>query len=312
MNPTFLKEMPINKEGRDFIVGDLHGCFNELSKLMDYIGFDPIKDRLFSTGDLIDRGPNSLECLSLLKKKWFYPILGNHEELFLSRYKNYEDGTPGMSKDELDFIESAKKYIPNLLKMPLAYSIEHELWGKVYLIHAEILPEHLLNESPEDIDPVVYNRYSESMKKFDFSYQIEKFFENNKNKELDSSLQRKLIWSRNIVKQFGIDNADDLNRQNFSFLNSHKFKQKLKIFCGHNIVPFPLRIGQQMYIDTGAALGYVGKKISMPIFSQFGHKYFTLTMVDVNTGVCYGCITSEARRGEIVKSSAPLYETFSF
>lgn len=309
VNPIFLKEVPENTKGRDFVVGDMHGCYNELSKLMEYVQFNPQEDRMFSTGDLIDRGPNSLECLSLLKKKWFYPTLGNHEDIFLSRFKMFEEGkTQGFSEDEINFIRDAQRYVPDILEMPLVYEINHKKWGKVYIVHAEILPEHIIDENKDDINNIEYNRFFESMKKFDFSNQIEKFFNQNKGKEIDYYLKQKLIWSRSVIKQFGIDHQDDLANQDFKFLEDGNFKQRLKIFCGHNIVPFPIKIGQQMYIDTGAALGHVGKAVSTPIFTQFGHKYFTLTMVDVNTGTCYACITSESRRGEIVKSSTPLYK----
>ena len=48
-----------NTVGRDFAVGDIHGCFTELQRGLEAIGFDPSTDRLFSVGDLVDRGPES-------------------------------------------------------------------------------------------------------------------------------------------------------------------------------------------------------------------------------------------------------------
>ncbi|MEA3119830.1 MAG: serine/threonine protein phosphatase 1 [Paraburkholderia sp.] len=71
---------PINTTGRDFIVGDLHGCVDALRYLLREIEFDGERDRLFSVGDLIDRGSQSEEALTLLDKPWFYAVLGNHEE----------------------------------------------------------------------------------------------------------------------------------------------------------------------------------------------------------------------------------------
>jgi serine/threonine protein phosphatase 1 len=69
-----------NLIGRDFVVGDLHGCVDALRYLLREIVFDPACDRLFSVGDLIDRGRHSEEALALLDKPWFFPVLGNHEE----------------------------------------------------------------------------------------------------------------------------------------------------------------------------------------------------------------------------------------
>ncbi len=72
---TFAK----NTTGRDFAVGDIHGCFTELQAGLDRIGFDPRVDRLFSVGDLVDRGPESHLVLDWLAKPWFFGIAGNHE-----------------------------------------------------------------------------------------------------------------------------------------------------------------------------------------------------------------------------------------
>lgn len=74
----------VNTQGRDFIVGDLHGCVGMLEQLLGIIRFDKEKDRLFATGDLIDRGPDSAGTLALLKEPWFYPVLGNHDVMLLA------------------------------------------------------------------------------------------------------------------------------------------------------------------------------------------------------------------------------------
>ena len=69
-----------NESGRDFVVGDLHGCVDALRYLLRVITFDPARDRLFSVGDLVDRGEHSEQALALLDKSWFYAVLGNHED----------------------------------------------------------------------------------------------------------------------------------------------------------------------------------------------------------------------------------------
>lgn len=45
--------------------------------------FDPYQDLLLSVGDLIDRGPQSAECLDLLRYRWVYAVRGNHEQMAL-------------------------------------------------------------------------------------------------------------------------------------------------------------------------------------------------------------------------------------
>ncbi|CAB3757330.1 metallophosphoesterase [Paraburkholderia solisilvae] len=77
---TTVQHHPANRVGRDFVIGDLHGCVDALRYLLREIVFDPARDRLFSVGDLVDRGMQSEEALALLDKPWFYAVLGNHED----------------------------------------------------------------------------------------------------------------------------------------------------------------------------------------------------------------------------------------
>ena len=65
------------------MLGDLHGHYPALLHLLNTVQFDPTVDRLFSVGELIDRGPDSLACLQLLQQPWFYAVLGNHEAICL-------------------------------------------------------------------------------------------------------------------------------------------------------------------------------------------------------------------------------------
>ncbi|QDE31296.1 metallophosphoesterase [Shewanella polaris] len=72
-----------NLVGKDYIVGDIHGQINLLYEQLLAQGFNFNTDRLFCTGDLISKGEQSIECLNLLTKKWFFAVMGNHEQLFL-------------------------------------------------------------------------------------------------------------------------------------------------------------------------------------------------------------------------------------
>ncbi len=79
--------VPANPQGRDFVIGDLHGHYPSLVDLLAQVSFDDSVDRLFSVGDLIDRGPDSLACLQLLQQPWFYAVLGNHEAMCFDAVK---------------------------------------------------------------------------------------------------------------------------------------------------------------------------------------------------------------------------------
>ena len=81
---TFHQHLPANTVGRDFIVGDLHGCLDLLHAELARLQFEPAKDRLFSVGDLADRGPDSMGCLRLLREPWFHAVRGNHEDMLIA------------------------------------------------------------------------------------------------------------------------------------------------------------------------------------------------------------------------------------
>ncbi len=73
-----------NERGRDFVVGDIHGMFSALEGFLHELSFDAGRDRLFSVGDLIDRGAESEAVLQWLTgREWFHAIRGNHDQFLL-------------------------------------------------------------------------------------------------------------------------------------------------------------------------------------------------------------------------------------
>lgn len=306
LDPVFIKKVQPNLEGRDFVVGDLHGCFDELQKLLDFVKFDGARDRLFSTGDLVDRGPKSYDCLNLLNEKWFYSVLGNHEDLILNNVSNPDYRRGEVTPEEKIIIDPKNNFLSKIYQLPLVYEIEHIIHGTIFVVHAEILPEHLLfNEvgfSSQDFD-----RYFTAMKFYDFSNAIQKFIDRYRYTTLDYDLKQKMIWSRKFATNFYKEHHERIENGDFSFMAQDEFNQKHKIFCGHNVVPFPMKIGQQYYLDTGCALGYSSKELNSYLFTQFGHQYFALSMVDITTGACYGCISTSSNRGQVVKLEKSIY-----
>jgi bis(5'-nucleosyl)-tetraphosphatase (symmetrical) len=71
-----------------YVIGDIQGCYKPLRKLLDSVDFKPGEDELWCVGDLINRGPKSLDTLRYLRDLGDAAtiVLGNHDLHFLSLY----------------------------------------------------------------------------------------------------------------------------------------------------------------------------------------------------------------------------------
>ncbi|MBK3780314.1 hypothetical protein G3A43_08590 [Paraburkholderia aspalathi] len=132
--------------GRDFAVGDLHGTFGLLALALSHVQFDPSVDRLFSVGDLVDRGPCSAAALEYLEQPWFFAARGNHEEMLLHCYAggvcNERMLAENVAKHGLAWwLETSEDEKQRILKafaeLPLAMEVETP-HGRVGLVHADV------------------------------------------------------------------------------------------------------------------------------------------------------------------------------
>lgn len=74
---------------RTIIIGDIHGCYDELRALLDKAKYALDCDRIVCVGDLIDKGPDSFKVVEFLCGLEATCVLGNHEEKFV-RYHKHE------------------------------------------------------------------------------------------------------------------------------------------------------------------------------------------------------------------------------
>lgn len=140
MEQRFLK-VARNELGRDFAVGDLHGHFSRLQASLDQLGFDPSRDRLFSVGDLVDRGPENEAVLDWLERPWFYAVQGNHEDYAIRHVRtgrvdvdNWRGYGGGWFLDLP--AERQKVYAEAFAQLPIAIEVETRD-GAVGLLHAD-------------------------------------------------------------------------------------------------------------------------------------------------------------------------------
>ena len=135
-----IKHFSKNNLGNDYVVGDIHGMFSKLYYNLEKINFDFNKDRLFSVGDLCDRGPDSEQIIQWLEYPWFFPVLGNHEEILIDYEKFYYNKNNLINVGAgwwLTFPEKYKKIVIEKYKnLPIGIEVETDD-GLVGIIHAE-------------------------------------------------------------------------------------------------------------------------------------------------------------------------------
>ncbi|QQX60889.1 metallophosphoesterase [Pseudomonas chlororaphis] len=133
-----IKRFAENTAGRDLAVGDIHGHFSRLQVALDAAGFDPAVDRLFSVGDLVDRGPECHQVLDWLDKPWFHPVRGNHDD-YVCRFDTcdvdnwiYNGGSwfAGLAWDE------QREFSVRFRDIPIAIEVETP-GGLIGIVHAD-------------------------------------------------------------------------------------------------------------------------------------------------------------------------------
>ena len=129
---------------KTFIIGDVHGCIDELQELVQQLALVS-GDRLIFIGDLIDRGPDSLGVVKQVyewsKKLDVILLLGNHEEKF-NRYVHHIQCNTGKEK-EMKGIDQFSKLLNGLNESEInflkeAYYSMHLPEFDALLVHAGV------------------------------------------------------------------------------------------------------------------------------------------------------------------------------
>lgn len=139
----FIQKFGANHEGRDFIIGDLHGMYDLLMKSLNGVNFNRVVDRCFSCGDLIDRGPDSEKCLTLIQEQWFHCVRGNHEDCLIEIARNpssalMADWLLNGGRWHLNVsCSQMKRYADELDRLPFIIEIVKTNGQRVAVCHAE-------------------------------------------------------------------------------------------------------------------------------------------------------------------------------
>lgn len=122
-----------------YAIGDIQGCFSSLEKLLSKIKFDPSRDSLWLTGDLVNRGPQSLETLRFVKQlgKSAHTVLGNHDLHLLAVAHNSHSGWKEDTLNDILNAPDRDELLNWLQHQPLLYQDEK---SDYIMVHAGLAP----------------------------------------------------------------------------------------------------------------------------------------------------------------------------
>ena len=148
-----------------YAIGDVQGCFQELQDLLNTINFDEQRDKLWFTGDLVNRGPDSLAMLRFAKKLNAVSVLGNHDLHLLAIATGTRE--PG-KKDTFKAILNADDRDELLHWLRHLPFIHHDEETSYTMVHAGFPPQWDLQQAIEltsEVESVLRsNHYAELLK----------------------------------------------------------------------------------------------------------------------------------------------------
>lgn len=121
-----------------YAIGDVQGCFDELQALLARLDFDPRRDRLWFVGDLVNRGPKSLEVLRFVRDlgEHAVSVLGNHDLHLICVFEGHEKGRKGDTLDPVLDAPDARELVDWLRLRPMMH-----VEPNYAMVHAGLLPQ---------------------------------------------------------------------------------------------------------------------------------------------------------------------------
>lgn len=131
-----------------YAIGDVQGCYPELSRLLDKLRFDPARDQLWFCGDLVNRGGQSLQVLRLIHglRENAIVTLGNHDLSLLAIAQRKPDAQSRVNPElrEVLFADDAPVLFEWLRSQKLLHYDEALDWG---MVHAGLAPSWTLRQA---------------------------------------------------------------------------------------------------------------------------------------------------------------------
>lgn len=133
---------------RTIVIGDLHGCYDELLDLLDKVSFAS-EDRLICVGDLITKGPKNREVLDrFMSDPQFTAVMGNHDLAIRRRWNGEKFKLkPSQKPTHKELKKDKERYVPFLNSLPFFIDL-----GTHLVVHAGLRPGiELYSQTTEDM-----------------------------------------------------------------------------------------------------------------------------------------------------------------
>lgn len=127
-----------------YAIGDVQGCFSELEQLLKKIRFNSNSDRLWFVGDLVNRGPQSLETVQFVQSlnERAQCVLGNHDIHLIACYTGAQTCKPTSSLKQILDHTDVDNIVDWMRNIPLLHHDAELNWT---MVHAGLLPQWDLN-----------------------------------------------------------------------------------------------------------------------------------------------------------------------
>lgn len=135
------------RQRRLLIVGDVHGCHDELVELLDKCEGRRPNVALVFVGDLCNKGPKNAEVVTMVREMGGYCVRGNHDEVCLAEWQKYQEGV-GPLNPQFEWLEDLSTEDLNWY-FDLPFSIYFPS-REVIIVHAGLVPEVDLKQQRQD------------------------------------------------------------------------------------------------------------------------------------------------------------------
>jgi bis(5'-nucleosyl)-tetraphosphatase (symmetrical) len=127
-----------------YAIGDVQGCYDELRTLLSRVGFDSQRDRLWFVGDLVNRGPKSLEVLRFVRSlgERAVVVLGNHDLHLVCLAEGFAKDRADDTLSPVLAAPDARDLVDWLRTRPLMH-----VEGRHAMVHAGLLPQWSISEA---------------------------------------------------------------------------------------------------------------------------------------------------------------------